>query len=322
MNAKFYFLAATAALSLSFASCSSNDEESMTPATPTPISLKNDIDAYTRAGTNVQPTQIVEGSIIGVYSFVHGATAVANTKNLQESYGYINIPYTAGATGTLTAGEKIYYPADGTNVDIYAYAPRKTQGNNITNIANTVLDFSVYADQTADTSYVKSDLLWAQSTDPNGVAASINAQGLAFNHKLSKITVNLTGDGNITTKDLKAAIITITNTIRDAKMNISDGNVSITTSGLGEIIMKPSNNEISASAIIVPQTITKDTKFLTITIGTLDYFFSLPNDITFDSGKAYTFNITVSATQAKFSSVKIVDWLSGTTIADTAKIDQ
>src|SRR5574344_2040578 len=303
MNAKFYFLAATAALSLSFASCSSNDEESMTPATPTPISLKNDIDAYTRAGKNVQPTQIVEGSIIGVYSFVHGATAVANTKNLQESYGYINIPYTAGATGTLTAGEKIYYPADGTNVDIYAYAPRKTQGNNITNIANTVLDFSVYADQTADTSYVKSDLLWAQSTDPNGVAASINAQGLAFNHKLSKITVNLTGDGNITTKDLKAARITITNTIRDA-------------------IMKTSNNEISARAIIAPQTITKDTKFLTITIGTLDYFCSVPNDITFDSGKAYTFNITVSATQAKFSSLKIVDWLSGTTIADTAKIDQ
>ena len=69
------------------------------------------------------------------------------------------------------------------------------------------------------------------------------------------------------------------------------------------------------SAIIIPQDISAGSQFITIaTNNQTTYRYSLPNTvnlISFESGKAYTYNLTVRKSGLTLDSTNITDWDDG-----------
>src|SRR5574344_1079509 len=273
-------MAAIAAVTL--ASCSTADDEVATNPSkttdPVAVTLSNTLSkATTRAATGLQNAKIVSGVQVGVSAFLTGKTASYALGT--GTYAYINVPYTAtDDNGTLTVGDnKVYYPTDGSNVDIYAYAPYTTSTSSYVgpDINSNALDFSVQADQTTnvtDGGYLKSDFIWASLADQ---ASSTTAKALTFSHKLARISVTLSKEEGspITDDELKSAQIDILNTFLGSTVNLKTGEVTLVNTGDGVEVKTitakatTTTSALSAAAIIIPQTVAKGKQFIKITIG-------------------------------------------------------
>ena len=328
-------MAAIAAVTLE--SCSTADDEVATNPSkttdPVAVNLSNTLSkATTRATTGLQNTQIVSGVQVGVSAFLNGKTASAALGS--GTYAYINAPYTADGDGTLKVGDnKVYYPTDGSPVDIYAYAPYTSSTSSYVgpDINSNALDFSVQADQTTDATdggYLKSDFIWASLADQ---ASSTTAKALIFSHELARISVTLSKEEGspITNAELESAQIDILNTFLGSTVNLKTGVVTLVNTGLNVAVKAitakaTTTSALSAAAIIIPQTVTKGTQFIKVTIGTTAYVYSIPtgegvDDMAFAGGKDYQYGITVSPTGIKVSS-SINNW--GTTTDQTGTAAQ
>lgn len=292
---------------LLLASCSTVDDEPSSAKTgKIPVTLTNSLETngLTRATTTLQATQIANGEQVGVSVFLTGTTASSSV------YGYINAPYTANGSGALTVGDtKVYYPAAGGTVDIYAYAPCATYLD--TDISSTALTFTPKSDQSSDDNYLASDLLWA--TALTGKASSSSSYALTFAHKLSKITVSLTAGSGISTANLQASKIEILNTLPTTTLNLKTGALATASGTAAPITVKTTSQTTvtSASAVVVPQTLASGTSFIAVTIGSATYTYKLAAATEFKTGNEYTYSITVTATGINVTST-IGAWTSNT----------
>lgn len=308
---KYFIMAAIAAVTL--ASCSTADDEVATNPSkttdPVAVTLSNTLSkATTRAATDLQGTAINSSVAVGVCVFPTGTTALGTAPNY---VGYWNSSFTSDGAGALSIATPIYYPVNGANVDIYAYAPVNA-GYAVGDI--TALSFSVKPDQSAEADYLASDLICASKITTTSTTAT---KELAFTHSLAKITVSLQPDATptITEAQLKTAKIELLNTYLGSTFDLTTKTVAVVTNGVatGTVIAKTAeqNTISSSSAIIIPQTLAINTQFIKITIGTTEYVYSIPSTpttgMTFAGGNDYKYTITVSATGIKVSS-KITDW--------------
>lgn len=244
----------------SITSCTHDTEHILTQECE--IRLTSEI-TPSRAEQDLQSTQIVENQQIGV-------TIVGAQKE------HDNIAWNAGPYGALTnTGSPVYWGES--EVTITAYHPY------ISSWTDNV--FSVNTDQSTNAGYLNSDLLWASTI------ASITAKpiSLIFVHKLAKINVVISGD-----KDLSGTTICICGThiatgfnpvtglLTDVEGTIADITAGITT-----------NNAYTASAIIVPQAIEKGTKFIKLTNGNKDYYYTLPERKEYQSGHSYNYTLKI-----------------------------
>ena len=297
-------------------SCSTVDDEPSSAKTGMiPVTLTNSLETngLTRATTTLQATQIANGEQVGVSVFLTGTTASSSV------YGYINAPYTANGSGALTVGAtKVYYPAAGGTVDIYAYAPYyATYSDSGTDISSTALTFTPKSDQSSDDNYLASDLLWA--TALTGKASSSSSYALTFAHKLSKITVSLTAGSGISTANLQASKIEILNTLPTTTLNLKTGALATASGTAAPITVKTTSQTTvtSASAVVVPQTLASGTSFIAVTIESATYTYKLAAATEFKTGNEYTYNITVTATGINVTST-IGAWTSNTASTGTA----
>ena len=179
--------------------------------------------------------------------------------------------------------------------------------------------------------YLKSDLLYGLKKDVTRSASAVN---LTFYHLLSKVEVALkSGAGN---PDLTDATVTIENTKLKAEFTPSK-TAEINSSTLGTaqtaraglvtcstfsndpapitIATSITTDNFStgttyAAAIIVPQKVTQNTKFIKVALTTGgEFYYSIPDaeGITFESGKKYQYKITVNQSGLTVTS-EISDW--------------
>ena len=313
---KYFIMAAIAAVTL--ASCSTADDEVATNPSkttdPVAVTLSNSFSKpTTRAINDLQNEQIASDVQVGVSVYKTGTTATT------ENYGYTNIQFTAGESGALTiaTGSTMYYSPN-SNVDIYAYAPLQT----VENFAiGTPISFSVLADQTSETAgngYLASDLIWA--TPLTNVESSSSTQNLSFVHKLARVKVALSPGDGFVAADLTSAQIKILNTLPTTTFKPSNGDITEATGVATDITACTASN--TGSAIVIPQTVAKGTEFIKITLGTKVYIYSIPNGESdnaqlIESGKQYTFTITVSTQGITLKSTQITAW-TATTVTGTA----
>lgn len=183
---------------------------------------------------------------------------------------------------------------------------------------------SILSSQTLDTDYHKSDLLYSVTDEIKGGKNNVNI--MTFYHMLSKVVVNVNlgedFDG-IQSDDVSVDLINI---LPKAKMSIDQSLDQETLSKQNvrnslidaegdpvSVEMKVLEPNKSFSAIIVPQTITND--FLQIKVGEYKYFYK--NDNPFESGKQYTFDLTVTKTGLELE-VIISDWKQAELITGNA----
>lgn len=268
-------------------SCTADEAESRGAGEgglPTTISLTTRLTA-TRAASDPQASAINGSVLVGVFG-VSGTATVTNGDN-----GC----YTVESTGSLTPKSKkavMGWPADGSKVSIYAYAPY-----NSTWTHSSANSFTISGDQSSDEGYLASDLLYGVPAS-NPVEPTAKAVALAFTHKLAKVNIAVTiKEGSTIDFDLTKARVTINNTKPTTSLNPSTGALGAASGDATDIIATTALGSASTVyTIVVPQAIAKNTILATIETNPTGadnrtYRAKLKQDVTFESGKAYSFKV-------------------------------
>lgn len=328
MKTKLFITMAAATLML--AGCG-NDENEPADNWNGEIRLSSglDVQQLTRSiATGLQGNQIAKDVHVGFFineNVESGGTATTTYTQ--------NLDYTANGNGGLVSTSPVYYPQSGNGVNIYAYAPYASS-------LSSTYSFTVKADQSTETDYLASDLLWGQPmkeddtgryVSANPVSRTSEAVPVSFKHLLSKIEVTLTPGSGLTADDFKGATLKvlqvqcgITLTLSSGAIGTASGDKTDVTAATYSTTETPT--ALTAAAIVVPQTIAKETKFLEVDLTTGGkLYYTLPDSgegLTLAGGKIYKYTITVNLTGLTVTS-KITDWeaigtdpVTGTAVMD------
>lgn len=276
----------------------------------------------TRASFGIDK-QIAGGEKVSVY--------VDNTSN--QIYG--NNVLTANGSGGFTGGEIMYFPSDRSNLDIYSF---HTNGTLNQDFPIETITHTVNQDQSLKANYAASDLLYSAH---RGIGLSKDAIELTFYHMLSKVEVALKmGAGN---PDLFNAEVYIVGIQPKADFIPSKLTDMTTSTGRGKMIGLTSvdndavsikiGNDITSNedwaaqiytyneAVIVPQKLAQDAKFIKVKLSTgTELFYELTEDTIFESGKKYSYQITVNLTELTVVS-SIADWEAVNPVAGNAEME-
>ena len=256
----------------------------------TAISLTSQV--QTRATADPQTTALSTSNKVGVF-VTSGQATITNGNNNEHS---------VGAAGALTTSNTMNYPSeDGAKVNIYAYAP---YASGIALSSDNA--FSVSTDQSAESGYLASDLLWAKVENQ---ASSSTAVALNFAHKLSQLQIVIQNNEAI---DLSNAVVSVTGTNIDASFNTQTGAVAAAeTANVKDIKAATINAATTVYAVVVPQTIAANTQLVKITTSSKVYVAKLATEATLAGGKAYKFTVNLgenTEVSITLGSTSIVAW--------------
>lgn len=173
-------------------------------------------------------------------------------------------------------------------------------------IKETIELFTVSTDQSIEENYLNSDLLWVKET----ASRTTDAIPLTFTHKLAKINITLTSENS--NADLSDATIYVCGTKIETNFNPLTGVLTDVTYANTEDIKAgvTTNGAATASAIIIPQTINADARFIKVVQGTKIYYYTMPSEKTFESGKSYSYTLKVKEKEKVILvSSKVTNWI-------------
>jgi len=335
-NQLFLGLATIAAAVFSFSSCSQDELSTTTnvPAKGSEIHLTTDVATTRSVSQNIQDAKIASGVKVGVFVTETASTTTFNANgqnNLLVSDG--NEKLKVDATDT-DHSKTMYFPVDNTKkIDIYGYAPYNSSWTSIGEQT-----FTVMADQSSESNYLASDLLYA---NPLLAKQSDDDCKLPFKHMLSKININITN--NRSGLNLEGAKVYIRNTQPTVTINLGATEENNTTvygklgaaSGDKTVILAAtltsadinttdnSKPTATASAIVVPQTVPVGNFIKIVTDasnnnGTSTSLYAyLGTEKKLDSGEAYSYKVTIAEEAVELTiGTSLTGWGSNDNNAD------
>ena len=199
---KFFALALLAG---AMVSCSSEDSP-MTHNDKVAVQFTGGINVNTRAAGIAW----ADGDKIGI--FMTGANQTLSTDAIKK--GVDNVCYQSNgsiAFSPISGGKTIFFPIDG-DVDFYSYYPQ-----------TTVNDYKVALNMADQKSQEAIDFMYAKTTGCNKAKPQVD---LKFNHKLSKLVLNVQPGNGLTQDDLNKLTVTIKDQNTTATFNLADGVIS------------------------------------------------------------------------------------------------
>ena len=258
MRRTTYYVFVTAALTV-LAACSL-DENLMEPirkSVPVTLTCSTLTAIETRAAQDLNEGTFSSGETVKI--------SISNT----GAYSWTSYDFTTGNAGTMSpAGSVPYYPEDSHNIDIAAYYP-----------ATAGTSFSVQTDQTGDTDYKASDLMFASVSNQSKQDGAVN---MAFTHKLAKLNVNITAGSGVDS----IIGVSILNIKPIVSFNQITGEVGDASGEATAILV--SNN---GAAVIPAQTVSGGLLSISTDKGTATYTVASKE---FAAGQQYRLNITVN----------------------------
>ncbi|MDR2810204.1 MAG: fimbrillin family protein [Tannerellaceae bacterium] len=251
--------------------------------------------------TKAAGTIWASGDAIGVFMVEKGMTTIAeNAVNRQYTT-------TGNSTFTTASGQDIYYPMDGSAVDFIAYYPYAT-GKAISD----QLSVNVSGAQTA-ASQAAIDLLWAKANNNgSGYTKATPNVALSFDHKLSKIVMNVKAAANVNAS-LTGMTVSIGYMNTENTFNLSTGTFGTpgTPAAITPCKLATAKTGFDASydAVILPGTYPDGMVTVTFTVGGEPFVWKIPAT-TFNSGAEYTYAITLTRTEVKVTGT-IKPWAAG-----------
>ena len=200
---KFFALALLAG---AMVSCSTEDTAPSVQNDKVAVQFTGGISVNTRAAGLAW----AEGDMIGI--FMTGTKQPLSADAIQE--GVDNICYqTSGSIGfsPVSGGKTVFFPIDG-DVDFYSYYPQTTVNN-----------YKVALNMGDQKSQEAIDFMYAKTTGCNKAKPQVD---LKFNHKLSKLILNVQPGNGLTQDDLNNLTVTIKDQNTTATFNLADGVIS------------------------------------------------------------------------------------------------
>lgn len=286
-------------------------------------------DVITRADTSVQNRQFDNGQYIDVYIKEHeyAGTTTASVIRYSQPITYM----TSDLSGTMSpfgytypyySTEEIPNSAgEPRGVEIYAVYP--------TGAGNKVTTFEVKEDQSYVENYRASDLMYG-TPDPSvlnddGVVEPRDARvPLIFHHLLSKIQVKVEAaneGGHVAGPDPTGSIVKLMNINKKIGFTRETGTLGSNYSEMTKSLFVTYDASKISAAIIPPQTVGTSKYFMEITLANNDvFYYTLSQAITFESGKKYTFFLTIKETKLSVRCV-VEEWRDGDTFEKALSLD-
>ena len=226
---------------------------------------------------NLSRTAIADGTLvtsfepndeIGIFAY--------DGKKLVSS----NVKYTYN--GSKWTSENAIAAQDGVKLSYYAYYPYDASVTDPASIKDTVS-----ADQTAG--FGKNDMLSARNTEAAAGATNIS---LNFAHAMAMVQVSLM-EG--TTSDANATV-TLQSILPVTSVNAKDGSVTAASGASVGVAMKKAAESLTYRAVVPEQTITANSKLLTIVAGGKTFDVTFSADVNYERGKLL--QITVNSLNA------------------------
>lgn len=326
MKTRFLSTAITAA-ALFLAACST--EENPSEAWDGRIHLSSGVATLTRATQNLDE-KIANNEKVWLYidGSVTGSGAIQ----------YYGKQLTANGSNGFTDADNLFFPANETSIDLYAFHIYELSTANMSADAYPAAQLTHQVSQDQQSSgngYAKSDLLYAKTSLTKETAKSNGgAVELPFKHQLSKIEVVLKKDpgvGNATIDKVEIlntklqGIFTPSKTSESLSVTAS-GSIDGSTHNPIQIDNDLTTNDVPVlnEAIIIPQTINEGTAFIRVTLstgGVLTYKLDDNNVstslVTFAPGTKYRYTITAKLTGLTVTS-SITPWGGSSSVSGEA----
>lgn len=279
-----------AAVSFFLLACSSGAENGVddepTPPQPEKPTVRIPIDISTSI-TRVTETAFESGDAIGLYVVNRNDDGSHNA--LKPSGNYVdNMRYTY-SYNTWTPDETVYWKDDKTRADFYLYYPYQA-----THINENPMVFKVEADQSNVNSYKNSDVIVGSTMN---VAPSQTTVHIASKQVMSRVVIALTPGEGFTDASLAASDVKVTLNVPavSANIDLATGKVEPIMNHDGESLtmtpMTPYKDGNVYRAIVVSQQVAQ-TNLIKVNVDGRDFLFS--KAFNFESGKSYTFNVTLA----------------------------
>lgn len=211
-----------------------------------------------------------------------------------------NKKYSTNGNGNFSASEKdvINYPESG-QVDFIAYYPYSAD------LKGTSLGFNI----SEQSNPAKIDVMY--SNNAKSLSKSSKTASLEFAHKLAKVELIVkAGNGVANLTGLKTAY---NNIPTFSNMDLATGTIA-NGSGAANVQAKVTAQQENqlVEAILIPGEYSA--KEVVFSIGSDNYKWTLPANLNYESGKKYTYNITLQAggLVAVTGNAIITDWISVT----------
>lgn len=236
------------------------------------------------------------GDAIGVFMVANkGNNVVENAAN--KKY----ITRTGNRQFTADGASSIYYPQNGSKVDFITYYPFRTD----------ISALGSYNVNVSDQSKPENiDLLYAATpeTHPAGFNHSHDeAIALKFRYQLSKLTLNIaqpSAELGISQEELSSMTAMVTGLSATASFDLATGTWGNVGSPQQFNLYTVTPGKVY-SAIILPGKVAAGSAKIKFTAGKKQYIWEIPGSI-FESGKEYTFTVTLSPPESGIVFKKIV----------------
>ena len=228
--------------------------------------------------TRVMGTSWEANDAIGIFMLQNGTTNLTGDVS--------NVEYVTGGDGTFAASNAeatIYYPVNKSKVDFVAYYPYST-------LSGTADDPTYVISNWNGVAHNKLDLLVAKSTAHNVTNPEV---AFDFYHQFSKLELNLSAntETGLTDADLAGVKVRIAGINRPATYHFVDQTVSYGTALDEDVFMQVAANGKSATAIIPS---VKGSEIIFV-LANGDSFTWDISSLSFESGKCYTYSISLKA---------------------------
>ena len=279
------------------ASCSDVDDASTTEVTAKQICFTAGIDNMSmRSATNLLQSQFPISSRINLY--INEVTGGNPSVIYNQPIEYV---VTDREGSMIPIIESIpHYPTNGNNVAIRGFYPSTAISSDGT--------FTTKTNQVSSVGYQGSDLMYSSLIGRN----TEGVLNLTFRHLNSKITYHLTSsDPNVILNGSRVSLLNVKPT---AIVNIAQGTIGTAYGDNSEPIVISNDGSKDGSAVILPQPIQANTKFIEIVLYTGEIVYGvMPTTYTFQPGTSYIFNIDVKvdrvASVLNINSIEVTDWV-------------
>ena len=214
-------------------------------------------------------TDFAKGDEIGIFAYNGEDVISSNVKYTYDGFGWTSDAAIAAQ--------------DGVQLSYYAYYP---YSESVTD--PSAINVTVNSDQ-ATNGFSKDDVLTAQNTEAEAGATSVS---LTFAHAMAMVQVSLMQG----TTDDADATVSLQSILPDTKVNAKDGSVVAATGEPVAVAMKKATESLTYRAVVPEQTITANSKLLTIVAGGKTFDVTFNADVNYERGKLL--QITVNSLNA------------------------